>query len=152
MVKLFWHIVGNSGKCRILRQGQTQNITIMKTKLQTKALTIALGALALITFITFNPASANNEGQKKSKMTISVEDSLTVEELLVEINSFDLLEELEFSVNNAPKFQVFDANDKLLFSGNQKQWGNHKNKELVMIKRKAEYLFESDGTQIYKIF
>jgi len=53
---------------------------------------------------------------------------------------------------NTVSFEVYDSKDHLIFTGSQKQWDDKNNKQLISMKRKAEFLFDSDGTNIYKIF
>lgn len=107
-------------------------------------------AFALATIIAIAPAFANgNKGKSTEK--ISVEDSLMIEELQIAFDLEDEMEQLN-TQSNTPQFQVFDSNDKLVFSGSKKEWNNNSNKKLAMLKRKAEFLFDTDGTQVYRIF
>jgi len=71
-----------------------------------------------------------------------------IEELKV---SFEL-EESPAAVSIPAVFEVYGPNDEILFSGSKAQWNDEANMKLVMLKRKAEFLFDTDGTQIYKIF
>ena len=144
----------------VLAQGQTdqasksdltQNNKIMKTVKNTSAKIFkAFTALTLAAIITIAPAMANGNKDKNNEK-LSVEDSLMIEELQVIFNLEDELSELNQSVE-IPSFQVFDTNDHLIFSGSKTQWNDQANKKLTMIKRKAEFMFNADGTQIYKIF
>jgi len=48
--------------------------------------------------------------------------------------------------------EIYDANDALLFQGSKVDWDNNTSDQLTIMKRKAEFFFESDGTEIYKVF
>ena len=48
------------------------------------------------------------------------------------------------------EIQIFNNNDEVLFSGFQNEI--KKDQKLVIMQRKAEFLFESNGTKVYKVF
>lgn len=124
----------------------------MKTQTQNNSGTgKSLMALLLILLFTSSSAFAlNNNDSKNPKVKTKTEESVDTEELMTEI--FEI-EELDFATENLESaFQVMDAQDKLIFSGSKKEWENKENKKLITMKRKAEFLFESNGTQIYKVF
>jgi len=123
-------------------------------KVITKKTTLALSALALLLLLNLSAAySFEISGKDKDSKELSVEDSLMVEELISEMDN-DILNEqgIESELSSNAAFKVYNVGNQLIFSGSQADWSNQKNKELIMIKRKAEYLFESDGTKIYMIF
>ncbi len=109
-------------------------------------LLVVLGANA-------NPLSNNGEGNKeKNKTEISTEDSLMIEELLMDLDEMDAeLFELEV-LQVDQEIEVYDVNDQLIFSGSNEEWENISNPELITLKRKADFLFESGNTEVYKVF
>ncbi|MEL6558319.1 MAG: hypothetical protein AAFQ94_09055, partial [Bacteroidota bacterium] len=61
-------------------------------------------------------------------------------------------EEKLFADINKVTFKIYDSNDQLIFTGSQEQWDDKTNKDLISMKRKAEFLMDADGTNIYKVF
>jgi len=126
----------------------------MKTLTQNNSFRLFKGMvmLLLITFATTGNILANEDGDGKSSENEKIESAESAEmidELLETLEA----EELDFSLNaNEDAFQVFDKNDEVLFSGSKTEWENKSNKNLIMMKRKAEFLFESNGTKVYKVF
>ena len=80
----------------------------------------------------------------------SLKKTVIIDDLLAEFDKADKLDKMFES--DQVSFEVYDHNDALIFTGNQKQWDDLNNKKLISIKRKAEFLFETDGTSIYKVF
>lgn len=127
----------------------------MKTQTQnnfSKTKSLLLILLISFTVVTTSLASNNTDGDKKKVEKTTEADSIMAEELIDELYEieeleFDFLEELA-----SPEFQVMNSQDQLIFSGSKKEWDNKNNRELVVMKRKAEFLFESNGTKIYKVF
>ena len=122
----------------------TQNITKTLRSITSLALAmmIALGSAF---------ASSPSDGESKGKKRLSAEDSVMVEELMADIHFEEELNVLASS-EIVESFKVYNSHDDVVFSGTQKQWDNQKNKSLVMLKRKAEFLFSSNGENIYKVF
>ena len=110
------------------------------------------GAMALALCITTGSAFAtvNGNDSVKTKKEVSTEESMMIDDLLAEFEKAEELDKMFESGNIS--FEVYDNNDQLIFSGNQKQWDDLNNKKLISVKRKAEFLFETDGTSIYKVF
>ena len=108
--------------------------------------------LLIISVITFGNALATNGEDKKETKKENKEalaEAKMIDELLESLET----EAFEISTVNAENaFQVFDQNDNILFSGTEKQWKDANNKKLITLKRKAEFLFESNGSKIYKVF
>lgn len=137
------------------KKGQTQNRKKMKTQTQYKfstAKSLIVMMYISLAIVTSSFSTNNNEGNKKKAENATKTDSVMTEELIDEIYeteelAFDFLEELE-----SPAFQVMNSDDQLIFSGSKKEWENQQNRELIIMKRKAEFLFESNGTKIYKVF
>ena len=108
-------------------------------------------SFTLLLLLTLSAAYASplNDGEK-GKEKVNAKDSVLMEELIADL---EWEEELDIpTITNAESFKVYDANDDVIFSGTKKQWENKKDRNLTMIKRKAEFLFESLGTKIYKVF
>ncbi len=106
--------------------------------------------LLIISVITFgNALATNGEGKKEKENKEAVAEAKMIDELLESLET-EAFEIPTVTADNA--FQVFDQNDNVLFSGTEKQWGDTNNKKLITLKRKAEFLFESNGSKIYKVF
>ncbi len=125
----------------------------MKTTTQNNS-SIGKSLIAMMLIVLFTATSAfafssNNASDPKDKKT-TTEDSVEMEELVTEV--FEI-EELDFAVEKKESaLQVMDAHDNVIFSGSKIDWENQKDRKLVIMKRKAEFLFELNGTQIYKVF
>ena len=108
--------------------------------------------LVIITLITIGNSMAfngNDEKNAKKENKESIENSEMIDELLETLE----VEEFEFNTQNQQNaFQIFDHNDNVLYSGSEKEWESKGNKKLITMKRKAEFLFESNGSKIYKVF
>ncbi len=126
----------------------------MKTLTQNNNSKISKSLLTfiLITLLTVSNSFAFAHGNEKKADPESKETIENVEEFDELLASLEI-EEFEFSItDDSNAFQIIDENDKILFSGSEKEWKNQSNKKLVIMKRKAELLFESNGSKIYKVF
>lgn len=110
----------------------------------------SFGMLAIVVLIAIGSAFANTEDSVKMKKIASSEESVMIDELLAEMEEDQLMAELLSS--KEATYEIYDANDVLVFKGNEKQWNSQKNKTLIALKRKAEFLMEDEGANIYKIF
>ncbi len=125
----------------------------------TKQILKSTAAFALAFCITIGSAFATTTGNdtskdsSKIKKEVSVEEEAMINELLAEMEK---AEELDFMIENFQTnkvtFEIYNNADKLIFSGTQKQWDDKTNKDLIEMKRKAEFLMDADGTNIYKVF
>ena len=112
-------------------------------------------AFALAFCITIGSAFATTSGDDSSKIKkeVSVEEAAMINELLAEMEK---AEELDFMIENFQTnkvtFEIYNNADQLIFSGTQKQWDDKTDKDLIEMKRKAEFLMDTDGTNIYKVF
>ena len=103
--------------------------------------------LSIITFSTSNAIGIDEGKDSKKENTESVESAEMISELLASLES----EELAFDeVTPQDNIQIFNANDEVLFDGSENTMKD--DPKLVVMKRKAEFLFESNGTKVYKIF
>ncbi len=84
------------------------------------------------------------------RTAVRMENEMLLEELSNLYNAqSEEIAELELDV---PAYEIYDADDNLIFSGTAAQWENETNVELSKMKRKSDFLFESNGTQVYKVF
>ena len=105
--------------------------------------------VALVMFITAMKLSATeNKGDSlKAGKEVSKEEVVMIEDLL---NSLEEVDELiDMTEVEVPAVEVYNGQDELLFSGTQAEWDAA---NLISMKRKAELLFQLDGTSIYKVF
>lgn len=113
-------------------------------------------ALAMAFCITVGAAFANPDHKDsiKNKKEVSTEEAAMIDDLLAEFEKAEELDQLLSDVveTNQPTFEIYDAADQLIFTGTQKQWDNKANKDLIEMKRKAEFLMDANGTNIYKVF
>jgi len=117
-----------------------------------KQLLKSASAIALALCITAGSAFAgvNDNDSSKSKKEVSTEETIMIDDLLMELEKAE--EQASMFETKTTSFEVYDGKDQLVFTGTQKQWNDKNNKELISLKRKAEFLFETDGTSIYKVF
>ena len=110
-----------------------------------------LGLAVLVMIVSF---SAINKEYKENTTKIETLSYLEEEELIAE----DLIEALyaeeetdiiDLQIENT--VEIYDANDVKVFEGSKAQWENA-GESLAPLKRKAELLFESEGTEVYKVF
>lgn len=119
-------------------------------------------SIALAAFITAGSVFAISNGNKRSSNFSETEMAQQV--IKEQRRNAQLMEELGnlYSTNQGedlldmeietPAYEIYDADDNLIFSGTSDQWENENNNELSQMKRKSDFLFESNGTQIYKVF
>ena len=126
----------------------------MKTQTNnTKQILKSTAAMALAFCITIGSAFATpgSNDSVKTKKEVSKEEAAMIVDLLAEMEKAEEAEQL-FSEINKVTFEIYDNNDQLIFTGTQKQWDDKTNKDLIAMKRKAEFLMDADGTNIYKVF
>lgn len=94
-------------------------------------------------------AAMNDKDSLKTKTVLSHEETVIIEDILAEFEKDaeidQLIDDSEITV------EVYDQNDQLVFSGSQYQWEEEENTDLAPLKRKAEFLFETEGASVYKI-
>ena len=119
----------------------------------TKQILKSTAAMALAFCIAIGSAFAGpgNSDSLKNKIDVSKEEAAIIVDLLAEMEAADAEEKLFADLNKAT-FKIYDNNDQLIFTGTQKQWDDKTNKDLIAMKRKAEFLMDADGTNIYKVF
>ncbi|MGB3465480.1 MAG: hypothetical protein WBA74_09420 [Cyclobacteriaceae bacterium] len=107
--------------------------------------------LILLMFIIKTTAMAAPDIElEKPTGTLTGEDSVM---LSISADEDFIIEDLDFAENIVnDEIQVVDKSDKIIYSGSAKEWNNHTDKKMIIMKRKAELLFESNGTMIYKVF
>jgi len=118
-------------------------------------------SLMLAALVMAGSVSAISSSNRKSSASSNTE---MVEELIREQRkNAQLIEELSNLYNSPseeleemdllfPAYEIYDVDDNLIFSGTVEQWENDSNEKLSQMKRKSDFLFESNGTQIYKVF
>jgi hypothetical protein len=130
----------------------------MKTQAKNLITTIAKIAMAasLVLFVILganaNTLSNNGKGNKDKNKSETIEDSLMVEDILVELEEMDLdIFELDV-LQVSQEIEVYNNLDQLVFSGSTQEWENTQNPEIIRLKRKADFLLESGNTKVYKVF
>ncbi len=130
----------------------------MKTQARNLITTIAKIAMAasLVLFVILganaNSLSNNGKGNKDKNKSETIEDSLMVEDILVELEEMDLdIFELDV-LQVSQEIEVYNNLDQLIFSGSTQEWENTQNPEIIRLKRKADFLLESGNTKVYKVF
>ena len=110
-------------------------------------------ALALALFITTGSAFAapNGNDSSKTKKEVSTEEAAMIDDLLAEMEKAEDLDKM-FQTEKEISFEIYNNADQLIFTGTQKQWDDKTNNDLISLKRKAEFLMDADGTNIYKVF
>lgn len=48
--------------------------------------------------------------------------------------------------------KAYDMNDELIYDGSQEEWNKSEDLQLKEIKRKADFIFLTENTKIYKVF
>ena len=124
----------------------------MKTYNNTKNIIKSASIFALAFCITVASAFAgtNNGDSLKVDSKANTEEALVIEDILAEFEKAAEMDEL-IEISEV-SFEVYDQNDQLVFSGTQTQWDDEQNTPVVSLKRKAEFLFETEGTNVYKVF
>ena len=112
--------------------------------------TVTFAVLVMLVAVIKLSATENNGDSLKAKKEVSKEETMMIQDLLIALEEID---ELDNSLpETAPTVEVYGANDELLFSGTQANWDAQNTTAQIALKRKAELLFEVDGTSIYKVF
>lgn len=94
--------------------------------------------------------STNPGDSAKAEKVTSKEEKLMIEDLLKSLEDMNELDVIES--NEVSKVEVYNSNDELLLTVTEAEWNAQKAKEIVTMNRTAEFLFEMDGTRIYKVF
>ena len=126
----------------------------MKTQnINTKHVLKSTTAMALAFCIAIGSAFAGptETDSAKAEEKVSAAEAAIIVDLLAEMEAADAEEKL-FAAIHKTTFEIYDSNDQLIFTGTQKQWDDKTNKDLIAMKRKAEFLMDADGTNIYKVF
>ena len=111
-----------------------------------KSFIIGLAAFALIGFTHF---SALADPEKKLKESV---DSTTIEEALIDLEDVDVMIS-DFETMDLEQFvEIYNDQDQLVFSGSIIEYENMDTPEGIQLKRKADFLFESGNTKVYKVF
>ncbi|MEL6560292.1 MAG: hypothetical protein AAFQ94_19035 [Bacteroidota bacterium] len=119
--------------------------------------------ITLILAVVVMAGSVSAISKSKSKNADASETELAEEAIREQRKNAELLEELSNLYNieqddfeeidlELPAYEIYDAEDNLVYSATEKQWADESNDELSKMKRKSEFLFESSGTKIYKVF
>ncbi len=110
------------------------------------------GTLALALSITIGSAFAGTNGNDSitKEKEVSTEEAAMIDDLLAEMEKAEDLAKM-FETNTVT-FEIYNSTDQLIFTGTQKQWDDKTNQDLISMKRKAEFLMDADGTNIYKVF
>ena len=123
----------------------------MNTYNNTMKIIAFTGSLAMVLCFTVSSvfAAMNDKDSLKTKTVLSHEETVIIEDILAEFEKDaeidQLIDDSEITV------EVYDQNDQLVFSGSQYQWEEEENTDLAPLKRKAEFLFETEGASVYKI-
>ena len=119
----------------------------------TRQILKSTAAMALAFCIAIGSAFAgpDNSDSVKNKNEVSKEEAAIIVDLLAEMEAADAEEKLFADINKVT-FKIYDSNDQLIFTGSQEQWDDKTNKDLISMKRKAEFLMDAEGTNIYKVF
>lgn len=125
----------------------------MKTQNNTTKFAGSFLALAFTLVLSVAAVAATDNGNKdpkaKKEDKVSKVDSLHIQEMLFELSE---LEDESLSFNTPSSVEVYDINDQLIFSGTKAEWENTQNPATTILKRKAELLFELEGSRVYKVF
>lgn len=124
----------------------------MKTYNNTKNIIKTAGAFALAFCLTFTSVFAGTGTGDSTKATtkVSKEEAVVIEDILAEFEKAAEMDQL-IEISEVT-FEVYNQNDQLVFSGSQTQWEDEQNTDVVALKRKAEFLFEMEGANVYKVF
>lgn len=112
--------------------------------------TVTFIALVMLVTVVKLSASENKADTLKAKKEVSKEEVIMIEDLLAALEEMDEMEDI--AAETVPSIEVYNSNDELVFSGTQEAWNAQNTAELIAAKRKAELLFQLDGTSIYKVF
>lgn len=112
--------------------------------------TAAFIAFAMLITTVKLSASENNNDSLKAEKKVSKAEVMMIEDLLEALEEMDAMENIDSAA--IPAVEVYGSNDELLFSGTQAQWETQQATDMIAAKRKAELLFELDGTSVYKVF
>ncbi len=116
------------------------------TRKVTLATSILFGTLLFSsTIANANPTNKNEEKKEA-----------TSEATIVEAEVMDYLENEDsfvamFKALNAPTVKVFDKNDALIFSGKVADLNNIKDKKVLSVIHKSDFLMQLDNTAYYKL-
>ena len=124
----------------------------MKTYNNTKNILKTAGTFAIAFCLTISSvfAGTTNGDSTKASTKVSKEEAVVIEDILAE---FDKAAEMDQLIDiSEVRFEVYDQNNQLVFSGSEAQWEDEQNTTVVALKRKTEFLFEMEGANVYKVF
>ncbi|MEL7145145.1 MAG: hypothetical protein AAFO69_02155 [Bacteroidota bacterium] len=124
----------------------------MKTYNNTKNIikTTSTFAIAFCLTIASVFAGTTHGDSVKIDSKVNKEEAVVIEDILAE---FEKAAEMEQLIEIAEEtFEIYDQNDQLVFSGSKAQWEDEQNTNVTALKRKAEFLFEMEGANVYKVF
>ena len=107
-------------------------------------------ALAFCITATSAIAGIDKGDSVKVDNKAATEEAIIIEDLWAEFEKEEAADQLIEA--SEVTFEVYNQNNQLVFTGTQAEWDNDQDTEVVTLKRKAEFLFETDGTSIYKVF
>ncbi len=105
---------------------------------------------ALIGINVYATVKAENQIIADAKIEMSAE-ALMTQDLIQAIYEVPMDEQIAETLDENT-VEVYDENDQIVFSGALGLWENNNHAETIALKRKAELLFTTDGTQVYKVF
>ena len=121
----------------------------------TRFLRTAVFAMMTLLVTTANLSALESKPAHYSD-SLTVEKATTVEEALMIEDLLNSLEEAEdlavLESGGTSMVEVYDSNDELLLSVTEVKWNAQQAIEIVSMNRNAEFLFEMNGTSIYKVF
>ena len=126
----------------------------MKNSLNNTTRFLRTAAFLMMTLLLSTASLSATEGtagdSAKAEKVTSKEEKLMIEDLLKSLEDMNELDVIES--NEVSKVEVYNSNDELLLTVTEAEWNAQKAKEIVTMNRTAEFLFEMDGTRIYKVF
>ncbi|MEL7146831.1 MAG: hypothetical protein AAFO69_10715 [Bacteroidota bacterium] len=128
----------------------------MKNSLNnTNKFLLSAASLIMAMFLSTSGLYASDGKTANGSDSAETENAAKEEAIMVE-DLLNSLEEIEDAVimetEEVATVEVYNSNDQLLMTVTAKDWQAQKATEIVKMNRKAEFLFEIDGTSIYKVF
>ncbi len=122
----------------------------MKTIIKnTKKLALATGLILAAAFTT-EIATANSTSEVKKDSTSNAKVA-TIESEVLEILEKEESLMLEFKSLNQPTIKVFNQKDELIYEGNAKSKDDIKDKTVLALLLKSDFLMRNGNTSYYKI-
>ncbi len=123
----------------------------MKTIIKnTKKLALVTG-LILASTLTSNITSASTTPANLEKDSTANAKSATIEAEVLEYLEKEETLMLEFKSLNQPTIKVFNHNDELIYEGNAKSKDDIKDKKVLALLLKSDFLMRNGNTSYYKI-